>query len=105
VGHAPLQGDVGVADLARQLPDVRRVAALAVLDHFDVRAEPADVGEAGLDDPVDLDQEPKVLVRISHRSLLSVTDGRLVPQPPVICWMRKMTNSAGLTIATPISVT
>ena len=62
---AALQGDVGEFAQARQFAHVvRRLAAVAIFGIGDLHAEPFDLGEAGGDDIVDLDQEIIRPVRI-----------------------------------------
>jgi hypothetical protein len=70
--HDPaLERDVpGLAE-ARQLPDARRLASLAVLHDVDHRGADLDLAEGGVGDAVDLDTEAEVAVRVHARHLIS----------------------------------
>ena len=110
VGQPPLERDVGVAGLAGELAHRRVVTPLAGLDDLGGRAQAAALGEAGLGDPVELDQEVEVAVRVDplsglcHR-LCPRPHPSLIRAPPSHRPSRMTTYSAGRTGASPISTT
>src|SRR5262249_49432687 len=104
---------------ARNLADRDVLAAVAILDRGDLGLESGRLGEGALHrapvvaDAVDGDDEIEPAIRVIPNyegHLPSFLCPMIESKPPpqaasssVFCWMRKMTNSAGLTGAMPTS--
>src|SRR5215203_6358383 len=85
--HPPLQGDVSELGQPRQLADMRRIDALAVIDRFVRRLADRRFAEEGLGDLIDLDPEAEVSQGIVARHDAS-------PLPPVTTEPRRVLEDA-----------